>query len=166
MTSLRLKQQMNNLGHGMAQKIDQLDRDSQEFMQSTVQKIDALGTQLAGVAVAAHVENLEERLAKAVQAIERKAEATLVRRLEEHVHSISQEVETKAEISQLQSAEEVLKVLEESISRMAAASDLEPMKRQLKERYGGTRWERYGEIWADVMVSHGRHSFFMLIGDG
>eukprot|EP00435_Cladocopium_sp_Y103_P075773 s29_g64.t1 len=128
----QLKQQLNHLGHGMAQKIDQLDRDAQEFMQSTVQKIDTLGGQLQGTAGNGRVDHLEERLTKAFQAIERKAEAAAFRRLEEQVLEIGGYVESKAEMAQLQSAEEVLKVLEQSISKMAAATDLEPLKRQLK----------------------------------
>lgn len=133
----QLKQQLNHLGHGMAQKIDQLDRDAQEFMQSTVQKIDTLGGELQGTAGSGRVDHLEERLTKAFQAIERKAEAAAFRRLEEQVLEIGGYVETKAEMAQLQSAEEVLKVLEQSISKMAAVTDLEPLKRQLKELQSG-----------------------------
>lgn len=143
----QLKQQLNHLGHGMAQKIDQLDRDAQEslgrvpadfqFMQSTVQKIDTLGGELQGTAGSGRVDHLEERLTKAFQAIERKAEAAAFRRLEEQVLEIGGYVETKAEMAQLQSAEEVLKVLEQSISKTAAVTDLEPLKRQLKELQSG-----------------------------
>ena len=133
----QLKHQLNHLGHGMAQKIDQLDRDAQEFRQSTGQKLDTLGGHLDAAASTNRVEHLEERLNKAAQGLERKAEAAAFRRLEEQVLEIGGYVETKAEMAQLQTVEEVVKALEQRCGQMATLVDMDPIKRQLKELQSG-----------------------------
>ncbi|CAK9115362.1 Tubulin polyglutamylase TTLL11 (Tubulin--tyrosine ligase-like protein 11) [Durusdinium trenchii] len=155
---LRLRQQLNHLGHGMAQKIDQVDRDTQQFMESTAQRMNGLGDELDLKAASSSVDILEDRIAKAIQAMDRKAEATAFRRLEEQVLQIGGYVETKAEMSQLQAAGEALKALEQDVCKMATANEMEWVKRQMKdlrltcsERVFGTNSRNY----LDFEVSHG-----------
>lgn len=133
----QLRQQLNHLGHGMAQKIDQVDRDTQQFMESTAQRMNGLGDELDLKAASSSVDILEDRIAKAIQAMDRKAEATAFRRLEEQVLQIGGYVETKAEMSQLQAAGEALKALEQDVCKMATANEMEWVKRQMKELQAG-----------------------------
>eukprot|EP00913_Durusdinium_trenchii_P021000 g19733.t1 len=151
----QLRQQLNHLGHGMAQKIDQVDRDTQQFMESTAQRMNGLGDELDLKAASSSVDILEDRIAKACQAMDRKAEATAFRRLEEQVLQIGGYVETKAEMSQLQAAGEALKALEQDVCKMATANEMEWVKRQMKdlrltcsERVFGTKmWPEKFRFW-------------------
>ena len=92
------------MGHGLAGKIDQLDRDSQEFMESTAQKLNSLGDQVEEKASALRLEQLEDRIAKGLLAMEQKAELGAMRCLEEQLLELGGYVETKAELVQLEGA--------------------------------------------------------------
>ncbi|CAE7672384.1 YBEY [Symbiodinium microadriaticum] len=125
-----MRSQLGSLGHGLAQKVDQLVAasttsghlvgipvllgsclDSWRFMTTAMQKITRIGEQLEHKAATGRLDQLEERLSKVLQGIERKAEDMALRRLEEQVIVLGEGVEGKAERNELQKAQEKLQVL-------------------------------------------------------
>eukprot|EP00439_Symbiodinium_sp_Y106_P040294 s3900_g4.t3 len=119
----QMRSQLGSLGHGLAQKVDQLDlkpgvheklsyssedRETSEFMTTAMQKITRIGEQLENKAASGRLDQLEERLSKVLQGIERKAEDMALRRLEEQVIVLGEGVEGKAERNELQKAQEKL----------------------------------------------------------
>ena len=69
------------------------------FMESTAQKLNVLGDQLEEKASELRLEQLEDRLAKALQGMERKAELTALKSLEEQLLELGGYVETKADMA-------------------------------------------------------------------
>mmetsp|Transcript_19924 Transcript_19924/g.46673 ORF Transcript_19924/g.46673 Transcript_19924/m.46673 type:complete len:329 (+) Transcript_19924:65-1051(+) len=129
----QMRSQLGSLGHGLAQKVDQLDRETSEFMTTAMQKITRIGEQLENKAASGRLDQLEERLSKVLQGIERKAEDMALRRLEEQVIVLGEGVEGKAERNELQKAQEKLQELANAMDPKAEKSDLEPLRKRLEE---------------------------------
>ncbi|CAE7365930.1 unnamed protein product [Symbiodinium natans] len=107
----QMRSQLGSLGHGLAQKVDQLDRETSEFMTTAMQKITRIGEQMEQKATSGRLDQLDERLNKVLHSLERKAEDMALRRLEEQVIIFGECVEGKAERNDLQKAQEQLQEL-------------------------------------------------------
>jgi len=129
----QLRSQLNGLGHGLAQKVDQLDHDTSEFMASATHKISRLGEQMEQKVASGRLDQLEERLAKVFQAIDKKAEDLSLRRLEEQVILFGECVNSKAERNDVQQAQEKLQDMARALVPKAEKADLEPLRKRLEE---------------------------------